>query len=314
MLTLFALLFLALGLVSLLGGGSTLPRLSLFAIRAAGVGLTALGVVLLSASSTTIVGVGEVGVVHAFGKVDPAPIASGMHVVRPWAQVEKFRVREIQFPGGGSIEGMDALSREQMAVEVEVAVRYQIRSDDVVELYRRIGDHDAVQSAVLNAIRAGVRDGMARHAIAEIQYRDSIAADMARAVQEKLISREPTPIHIAYVTQLFLRKITPPAKVAEAINQKIAQEQQIQTEGFRVQVEEQKARQRVAEAQGISDAQRIINQTLTPQFLMHEYMTSFVKAAESPSTTIVLPTEGGLPMLDMGAFVRRLKASGGGGQ
>jgi regulator of protease activity HflC (stomatin/prohibitin superfamily) len=265
------------------------------------------GLLLFLASTFTVIGVGEVGVVHAFGKVDPGSISSGLHLVRPWAQVEKFRVREIQFPGGGEVEAMDALSREQMQVGLEVAVRYQIRAEDVVELYRRIGDLDAVESAVLNAIRAGVRDGMARHAIGEIQFRDSIAAHMSQAVQEKLISREPTPIHIAYVTQLFLRKITPPQRVAEAINSKIAQEQQIQTEGFKVQVEEQKAKQRVTEAEGIASAQRIINQTLTPQYLMHEYMTSFVKAAESPGTTIVLPTEGGLPLLDMGGFSRRVK-------
>ncbi|MSR06433.1 MAG: hypothetical protein EXR93_05095 [Gemmatimonadetes bacterium] len=272
--------------------------------------LIIVGILFVSGATYTVIGVGEVGVVHAFGKVDAAPINSGLHLVRPWASVEKFRVREIQFPSGGEIENMDALSREQMAVQLEVAVRYQIRTDDVVELYRRIGDHDAVESAVLNAIRAWVRDGMARHAIGEIQYRDSISADMTRAVQEKLMSREPTPIFIAHVTQLFLRKITPPTRVAEAINSKIAQEQQIQTEGFKVQVEEQKAKQRVTEAKGIADAQRIINITLTPQYLMHEYITSLVKASESQATTIVFPTDGGLPLLDIAKFSKTMKAAG----
>ncbi|MCH9015679.1 MAG: hypothetical protein IH877_08355, partial [Gemmatimonadetes bacterium] len=103
----------------------------------------------------------------------------------------------------------------------------------------------------------------------------------------------------------FLRKITPPQIVAEAINATIQQEQQIQTEGFRVQVEEQRARQRVTEAQGIAEAQRIINVTLTPRYLMREYMTSIVQAAESPGTIIIIPTEGGLPMLDMTGFARR---------
>jgi prohibitin 1 len=246
-------------------------------------------------------------VVHAFGRVDRAPLSSGLHIIRPWASVEKFRVREIQFPAAGQVESMDALSREQMAVDVEVAVRYLIREQDVVELYQRIGDHNAVESAVLNAIRAGVRDGMARHAIGEIQFRDSIAADMARAVEEKLMSRDPTPIQIATVTQLFLRKVTPPATVAQAINQKIAQEQQIQTEAFRVQVEAQKAKQRVTEAEGIASAQRIINQTLSPQLLMREYITSLVKVSESNAATIILPTEGGLPLLDMGQFSRRVQ-------
>ncbi len=109
------------------------------------------------------------------------------------------------------------------------------------------------------------------------------------------------------MTQLFLRKITPPVVVAEAINAKIQQEQQIQTESFRVQVEEQRARRRITEAEGIAEAQRIINVTLTPQYLMREYITSLVAAAESPGTTIIFPTDGGLPVLDMSRFTRQVQ-------
>jgi hypothetical protein len=77
------------------------------------------------------------------------------------------------------------------------------------------------------------------------------------------------------------------------------------TESFRVQVEEQRARQRVTEAEGIATAQRIINATLTPQYLMREYITSLVAAAESPGTTIIFPTDGGLPIMDTSRFTRQ---------
>ena len=285
-----------------IGGGKSQTRLP---VRAAGAGAVLLGAVMAAFSMLVVIGVGEVGVVHAFGIVDEGALNSGIHIVRPWAQVEKFSIREIQFPGGGMIETMDALSREQMAVDVEVAVRYRVGSEDVVTLYQRIGDRRAVEAAVLNAIRAGVRDGMAKHGINDIEFRDSIATSMSNAVQAKLHVAGMEGINIALVTQLFLRKITPPQIVAEAINAKIQQEQQIQTEAFRVQVEEQRARQRVTEAQGIAEAQRIINVTLTPRYLMREYMTSIVQAAESTGTIIIIPTEGGLPMLDMTGFARR---------
>jgi regulator of protease activity HflC (stomatin/prohibitin superfamily) len=281
--------------------------------KTAGTALILVGLAIISSATFTVIGVGEVGVVHAFGKVDAQPINSGVHFVRPWADVEKYSIREIQFPSGGTVEQMDALSREQMAVEIEVAVRYSIHPDEVVALYQRIGDEAAVEAAVLNAIRAGVRDGMARHAISDIQDRDSIARSMSNNVQEKLVTGEPNSVHIAHLTQLFLRKITPPTKIAEAINAKIAQEQQIQTETFKVQVEAQKAKQRVTEAQGIADAQRIINVTLSPQYLMHEYITSLVQAAASPGTTIIFPTDGGMPLFDMNSFQRRLGGGGRGG-
>lgn len=281
-------------------------RIQQVPVRALGLGVSLLGGLMITASTVTVIGVGEVGVVHAFGLVDPDPLLSGIRIVRPWAQVEKFSVREIQFPGGGLIEAMDALSREQMAVDVEVAVRYRIEPQDVVVLYTRIGDRRALEAAVLNAIRAGVRDGMAKHGINEIEFRDSIAASMSAAVQGKLAVADIEGVDIAHVTQLFLRKITPPAVVAEAINAKIQQEQQIQTEAFRVQVEEQRALRRITEAEGIAEAQRIINVTLTPRYLMREYITSLVAAAESPGTTIIFPTDRGLPVFDMSRFTRQL--------
>ena len=185
--------------------------------------------------------------------------------------------------------------------------RYRIESQDVVTLYTRIGDSESVKAAVLNAIRAGVRDGMAKHGINEIEFRDSIAASMATAVQGKLAVADIDGVDIAHVTQLFLRKITPPTMVAEAINAKIQQEQQIQTEAFRVQVEEQRALRRITEAQGIAEAQRIINVTLTPRYLMREYITSLVAAAESPGTTIIFPTDRGLPVFDMSQFTRQVQ-------
>ena len=261
-------------------------------LRGAGALMMTLGIGLIASSMFIVVGVGEVGVVHAFGKVDQASIASGIHFVRPWAQVEKFSVREIQFPGGGRVETMDALSREQMAVDLEVAVRYQVHQEDIVSLYRTIGGHEAVEAAVLNAIRAGVRDGMAKHGIADIEFRDSIAASMSNAVQVKLVTAE-AGVEIATLTQMFLRKITPPREIADAINAKIQQEQLIETERFAVEVVEQQALQMVTEARGIAESQQIINTTLTPQYLMREYITSITQAAESEGTIIIFPTEGG---------------------
>ena len=181
-----------LGFALVIGGVVALFQKTQAAAKIRGIGLLliALGIGGITTSMFIVIGVGEIGVVHAFGKIDSNSIASGIHFIRPWAQVEKFSIREIQFPGVGRVETMDALSREQMAVDLEVAVRYQVHQEDIVALYRTIGGHDAVEAAVLNAIRAGVRDGMAKHGIADIEFRDSIAASMTNAVQEKLVTAE----------------------------------------------------------------------------------------------------------------------------
>ena len=61
---------------------------------------------------------------------------------------------------------------------------------------------------------------------------------------------------IARLTAFFLRNLEPPAQVVQAINNKIAQEQQIETERHRVEV-----------ARLQSEQQRLLNQTLTAEAL-----------------------------------------------
>ena len=63
------------------------------------------------------------------------------------------------------------------------------------------------------------------------------------------------------MTAFFLRDLQPPEQVVQAINNKIAQEQQIETERHRVEV-----------ARLQSDQQRLLNQTLTAEALTKQYL------------------------------------------
>ncbi|MDE1160759.1 MAG: hypothetical protein PW792_02305 [Acidobacteriaceae bacterium] len=76
-------------------------------------------------------------------------------------------------------------------------------------------------------------------------------------------------------------------------------ELKIQQTAQLVQVEKQKAEIRVVEAQGISEAQRIINTTLTDRYLQHEAIGAQEKMANSPNhTTIYIPSgQNGIPLV-----------------
>ena len=74
---------------------------------------------------------------------------------------------------------------------------------------------------------------------------------------------------------------------------KIQQTQQL------VEVEKQKAEIRIVEARGISEAQHIINATLTDKYLQHEAINAQEKMANSPNhTTIYIPSgTNGIPLV-----------------
>jgi regulator of protease activity HflC (stomatin/prohibitin superfamily) len=250
------------------------------------------GAMFLLGSLVVIVEPGEVGVKHAFGSVSPDPLLPGVHMVTPWSSVERYSTREEQYPQTeDEREAIAALSSEQMGMSVDAGLRWQINPIDAPRIFTEIGTEEQIHSIVFNAIRQGVRDGMVRFSINDISKRTEIAGAMQSLVDSALITQPRSggePFRIAEVTAFFLRDLQPPEQVVQAINGKIAQEQQIQTERHRVEV-----------ARLQSDQQRLLNQTLTAEALTKQYLEVLHDMKGSSNLVILVPTEGGIPMLDI---------------
>jgi len=277
-------------------GGGTSASLA----RLASWGLTAGGILVLVSASVKVIPPGTVGVQHAFGTVAPLPLYPGVRFVAPWAEIERFSTREEQFPVvGEQVERMAVLSNEQMGLTVDVAVRWKIDPTQAPRIFTDIGQEEQIRSLVLNAIRNGVRDGMVEFSINDLARRNDIARAMEGEVDSALITQPRTggePFRIATLTAFYLRDLQPPDQVIQAINNKIAQEQQIATERHRVEVARLQAEQ-----------QRLLNQTLTPEALTKQYLEVLAELRASNNSVILIPTEGGMPMLDIAALRRNLQ-------
>jgi len=258
------------------------------------------GVFTILGSTAVVINAGEVGVRHAFGTVDPKPLLAGIRLVSPWSSVERFSTREEQWPrAGAQVEEIEALSSEQMGMHVEVSIRWQIDPQQTPRIYTEIGDEEQIRGAVLNAIRKGVRDGMVQYSINDIAKRTQIANTMEALTDSALVTQPRAggpPFRIATVTAFFLRDLQPPAQVVQAINNKIAQEQQVETERHRVEVARLQAEQ-----------QRLLNTTLTPEALMRQYLDVLRDMKTSNNLVILVPTQGGVPILNIGDLRRNLR-------
>ncbi|HXH63104.1 MAG TPA: SPFH domain-containing protein [Gemmatimonadales bacterium] len=266
------------------------------------IGLGVVGVLVFLGSTSVVINPGEVGVQHAFGTVSPTPLMAGIRFVAPWASVERFSTREEQWPAmGAQVEEMEALSSEQMGMHIEVSIRWQIDPMQAPRIYTEIGDEDQIRGAVLNAIRKGVRDGMVQYSINDISKRTQIAQTMEALVDSALITQPRSgagPFRIATVTAFFLRDLQPPQAVVQAINAKIAQEQQVETERHRVEVARLQAEQ-----------VRLLNVTLTPEALTKQYLEVLRDMKGSDNLIIIVPTEGGIPVLNLGDLRRNLQST-----
>jgi prohibitin 2 len=269
-------------------------------LRLASLGALVAGVLLVLASTAVVINAGEVGVQHAFGSVSPNPLLPGIRMVPPWSSIERYSTREEQYPfTGDQVEEIAALSSEQMGMTVDVGLRWQIDPQQATRIYTEIGDENQIHSAVRNALRKGVRDGMVQYSINDISKRTRIAATMEALVDSALVTQPRAggpPFRIATVTAFFLRDLQPPAQVVQAINNKIAQEQQVETERHRVEVARLQAEQ-----------QRLLNTTLTAEALTRQYFDVLRELKSSNNLVILVPTAGGIPVLNIGDLRRNLR-------
>jgi regulator of protease activity HflC (stomatin/prohibitin superfamily) len=100
------------------------------------------------------------------------------------------------------------------------------------------------------------------------------------------------------VETILLRKVDLPKLVVEAINAKLAADQQAQQMRFVLDKERQEAERKRIEAQGIQDFQRIISQGLSEQLLRWKGIETTRALAESPnSKTVIIGGRDGLPLI-----------------
>ena len=259
--------------------------------KLAGLGAMIGGLVLMVSSGVTVIGVGEVGVKHFLGRIDLVPLEQGVHIVNPFASIEKMSVREQAYPPDSGVEQIEAQTSEQMNVALEVSLLYRIDPARAPDLFDRIGSEDMIeQSIVLNAVRNGVRDAIATKSINDIFSPDraGIAADMRGAIQAKADDR-------IQVVEVFLRDVQAPPTVRAGIDEKLLREQQVAAEKFQTEIIEEQALQEIAAARGLAEAQVIITAGLTPEYLMFHYIE---RLSELPSGSVVyVPTEGGIPLM-----------------
>ncbi|MDH3735326.1 MAG: SPFH domain-containing protein [Gemmatimonadota bacterium] len=229
------------------------------------------------------------------GAVAAVPYRQGLYhsILRSWTN---YSLREVQFPIDGASETLTALTSDQLQIEVDAAFRYRLVPDSAVHLYLTVGSPRDVHDYVYNAYRSATRDAIAEMAAQDIlsEERAGIADRIEQIMATRLVPRG------VEITDFFVREVVPPESIRQAIEAKLAREQQVQAESFQTQVVVEQANQQRAEAAGIRDAQEIIAASLEgtagQRYLYWRYLEMLGKIGEGQNNVVVAPTEGGIPL------------------
>jgi len=243
------------------------------------------------------------------GNVSDESFGQGLYLSQPaffWRQYFTYPTREQQYPQQGGSEQAQALTSDQLTINVDAAYRYRVAPDKVVELFLVVGDMRDVQEYVYTSYRTALRD-----AIAELTGTEILSTDRLRIATrvEELMDEELSPKGIE-VVRFFVREIQPPPAVREAIELKLRREQEVQAQRYQTEIVKEQAEQKRQEALGIRDAQNIIGESLTPAYLSYYYMQTLQEVGQKEGNVIIAPTEGGNLMFNVPTSIRGSRPGG----
>lgn len=237
----------------------------------------------------TVVPAGNVGVVDFFGVVSENTLKSGINFINPLARVIKFTVQTQELK-----EVMDVPSKEGLTVALEISAIYHLNPEKAAEVYKMIGP-DYVQKilepqfrSVARGVTAGF-DAKALYTSEREMLAQLILKEIEKIVEPRGITVEATP----------LRRVGLPSGLQVAIESKLRAEQESQQMQFVLQKERQEADRKRIEAQGISDFQKTVSQSLSQQLLTWKGIEATEKLASSQNAKVVVVGSGksGLPLI-----------------
>lgn len=257
-------------------------------------------VIAIIFSAIVQVGPGEVGVQVLFGGVQNGVLHSGLNFVNPLVSVETMDIKTQAYTMSsmhdeGQQQGDDAisaLSSDGLTLRLDVTVWYRLNEDDAPQVFRTIGT-DYVAKIVRPAVRTAIRDVSVAYSATEIYSikREDFVRDVTKNLEAAFNGRG------IILERVLLRNVELPEKVRAAIDEKISAEQRAQQMVYVLQKEKQEAERKRVEAQGISDYNRIVSQSITDQVLQLKGIEATLEVAKSNNSKMVIMNGKNMPLI-----------------
>ncbi len=237
----------------------------------------------------TVVPAGNVGVQDFFGTVSNNTLKAGINFRNPLARIVNFSIKTQQ-----EYEDMLVPSKEGLTVKISISVLYHLDPEKAAEVYKSVGPNyqEVLLVPQFRSICRGVTAAYEAKALYTSQREmlaQTIFQDLEKLVAGRGIIVESTP----------LRNIELPAKVTDAIEDKLKAEQESQRMEFILTKEKQEAERKRIEAKGISDFQNIVAQGISEPLLRWKGIEATEKLAQSTNTKVIIVGAGkdGLPII-----------------
>jgi len=248
-------------------------------------------------ASIYIVDAGETGVYSLFGKVKDAELSSGFHLVLPLARVHRMSIRTEEYTmsvtkGEGQVYESDAitsLTKEGLSVDLDMTVLYRLDEAKASDVFREVGTNYE-EKIIRPMIRTSIRDVIAGYEAKDIysEKRGEASAKIKESLKNNIEARG------IIVEDVLLRNVALPTNLSNAIQSKLQAEQESEKYNFILSKEKKEKERKIIEAEGQRDAQKIINESLSENYLYYLYINQL----KDRQGTIYVPTgsTSGMPL------------------
>lgn len=245
---------------------------------------------------------GSVGTIYRplRGGVDLSALyKEGYFLVWPWNSISIYSTR-IQYKK----LDLELMTADLLRTKVTVAFQYEANPITVPMLHKYVGQN-YVDILVIPQIISVARDKVAKFSskMAYTSDLSQITNDIAITTDNLIISKlSPSglsDVRLVRVSSVQLLDVQYPQDVQQAIQNKMVDAEIADAYKYKIQAAKQEAIRKEAEATGIRDFQRIVNENMTQRYLIFRGIQATEELAKSPNAKTLVFGSGpsGLPLI-----------------
>lgn len=237
--------------------------------------------------SCAVVRQGEVGVKRKMGKLQPEILGPGAIGFNPFlSTIIKLPVRTVNIEITSNLP-----SKEGLNVNSEISILYRLDPIKAPSILENIGIN--YEDVVIKSVfRSASADVCSRFFAKDMHT--SKRAQIEMEIQQRMI--ELLANRGFEIEAVLLKTIQLPMGLARAVEEKLEAEQDAQRMEFLLQRERLEAQRRMVEAEGIRDAQKILQEGISPEIIKWQSIEAFKQLSNSNNSKIII-TNGEAPFL-----------------
>ena len=255
------------------------------------------------------IGTGNAGVRTTLGVISTDEVGPGIYVKWPLiSSVQEFTAKEIAI----DLQDLTPKAKDNLSLQdMDVTVYYRANPAAIAELQAKYSGQSMLDEGnrvwmpayglVFRVARNVAYEEVARvDSLVMHVRRDELAGAIRANMQAELERTDPG---VFSVSRAVIRSVRTDPSIEQSIRDAVANQKKLEAMTIQTEIAKREAEIRVTEAEGIAQANRIIADSLTREYLQHEVNQALQEFARRGNTnTVVVPASMGVaPLINLPA-------------